>query len=93
VSSSLSITHEIAVERSRQKLVEGFTYEHDDKTNDDGQLIDAAICYAAPIWAKEYWPWAPKWWKPRDNRRNLIRAAALIVAEIERLDRLATVKS
>jgi hypothetical protein len=33
------------------------------------------------------WPWSPDWWKPRDARRNLERAAALIIAEIERLDR------
>ena len=33
------------------------------------------------------WPWHPKWWKPKSPRRDLIRAAALIVAEIERLDR------
>lgn len=38
------------------------------------------------------WPgsWARKWWKPKDPRRDLIRAAALIVAEIERLDRMET---
>lgn len=35
------------------------------------------------------WPksWAPQWWNPKDRRRNLVRAGALIVAEIERLDR------
>lgn len=33
------------------------------------------------------WPWHGSWWKPKDRRRDLIRAAALIVAEIERLDR------
>lgn len=33
------------------------------------------------------WPWAAKWWKPKDPRRDLVRAAALIVAEIDRLDR------
>lgn len=33
------------------------------------------------------WPWAVAWWKPKNRRRDLIRAAALIVAEIERLDR------
>ena len=33
------------------------------------------------------WPWARKWWKPRSTRRNLVRAAALLLAEIERLDR------
>lgn len=35
------------------------------------------------------WPWSREWWKPKDRRRDLIRAAALIVAEIERLDRLS----
>lgn len=35
------------------------------------------------------WPWAAKWWKPSDRRRSLVKAAALIVAEIERLDRAA----
>lgn len=33
------------------------------------------------------WPWDMMWWKPKDRRSDLIRAAALIVAEIERLDR------
>ena len=37
--------------------------------------------------APSNWPWRGKWWKPKDRRRDLIRAAALIVAEIERLDR------
>lgn len=37
------------------------------------------------------WPksWAGRWWKPKDRRRDLVRAAALIIAEIERLDRKA----
>lgn len=35
------------------------------------------------------WPWAPQWFKPTDPRRDLIKAGALIVAEIERLDRSA----
>lgn len=35
------------------------------------------------------WPWDAGWWKPKDRRRDLIRAGALIVAEIERLDRAA----
>lgn len=34
------------------------------------------------------WPWADEWWKPKDRRRDLVRAAALIVAEIERIDRV-----
>lgn len=35
------------------------------------------------------WPWAKSWWKPHSRRRDLVKAAALIVAEIERLDRKA----
>jgi hypothetical protein len=35
------------------------------------------------------WPWDQKWWKPKNRRRDLVRAAALIIAEIDRLDRLA----
>jgi len=35
------------------------------------------------------WPWAEKWWKPKNERRDLVKAAALILAEIERLDRAA----
>lgn len=34
------------------------------------------------------WPWSRSWWKPvGGTRRILIKAAALLVAEIERLDR------
>ncbi|URD40692.1 hypothetical protein M6G63_14500 [Pseudomonas sp. BYT-5] len=33
------------------------------------------------------WPWALSWWKPRSRRENLVRAGALILAEIERIDR------
>jgi hypothetical protein len=36
------------------------------------------------------WPWEPKWWKPgKDERRRLVKAAALIIAEIDRVDREA----
>lgn len=38
--------------------------------------------------APKYWPWHKFWWKPKSPRRDLIRAAALIVAEIERMDRV-----
>jgi hypothetical protein len=33
------------------------------------------------------WPWLAKWWKPKSPRRDLVRAAALIIAEIEKIDR------
>lgn len=35
------------------------------------------------------WPWSRSWWKPRTRRENLVRAGALILAEIERIDRAA----
>lgn len=37
----------------------------------------------------KYWPWHADWWKPKNQRADLVRAGALIVAEIERLDRTA----
>jgi len=84
-------TASISAERERQKTAEGWTAEHDD-TFIDGELVDAAICYARTIarWkaAGDRWPWADEWWKPRSRRENLVRAGALIAAEIDRLDRL-----
>lgn len=35
------------------------------------------------------WPWDASWWKPNARRRNLVKAGALILAEIERIDRAA----
>lgn len=35
------------------------------------------------------WPFELRWWKPDAPRRDLVRAGALILAEIERLDRAA----
>jgi hypothetical protein len=88
----------IQAERRRQVNVEGWTPEHDD-THANGELADAAACYAIvprPLVAgtmasifERLWPWSREWWKPADRRRNLIKAGALIVAEIERLDRAA----
>ena len=32
------------------------------------------------------WPWEKGWWKPQDNRRDLVRAGALIAAELDKMD-------
>lgn len=40
---------------------------------------------AIPIGWPESWDYS--WWKPSDRRSDLVKAGALIVAEIERLDR------
>lgn len=37
--------------------------------------------------APNSWPWEEQWWKPKDPLRDLIRAGALIAAEIDRLQR------
>jgi len=42
--------------------------------------------------APNEWPWEDWWWKPSTPRRDLVKAAALILAEIERLDRMAAAK-
>jgi hypothetical protein len=44
---------------------------------------------SAQLLVRNMWPWGRQWWKPKDHRRDLVRAAALIIAEIERLDRAA----
>ncbi|HIB1683633.1 TPA: hypothetical protein ACWV7L_004661 [Salmonella enterica subsp. enterica serovar Muenchen] len=33
------------------------------------------------------WPWDDTWWKPTDPRRDLVKATALLLADIERRDR------
>jgi NTP pyrophosphatase (non-canonical NTP hydrolase) len=93
--SEVTALADIATERQRQREVEGWTPAHDDG-HDTGEMAGAAACYALSTikhWAKDQvikliWPWADEWWKPKDARRNLVKAGALIVAEIERLDRL-----
>jgi hypothetical protein len=83
---AMGVIDEVAAERERQITVEGWTAQHDDRQHSQGELCRAAACYAMDhcyVW----WPWDEKWWKPEPRRRALIKAAALIVAEIERLDR------
>jgi hypothetical protein len=84
------VCNEIVAERERQIRDEGWTEEHDDD-HDCGELADAAACYALgkpDEVIQKLWPWESQWWKPKDRRRDLVRAGALIVAEIERLDRV-----
>jgi hypothetical protein len=82
----LTAIDEIAAERQRQGEDEGWSPAHDDQ-HVRGEMAHAAACYCYPPMARHLWPWDYGWWKPRDTRRNLIRAGALILAEIERLDR------
>ncbi|MFN4288934.1 MAG: hypothetical protein ACK4E3_10620 [Brevundimonas sp.] len=36
---------------------------------------------------RHLWPWASTWWKPTTRRRDLVKACALLLAEIDRMDR------
>ncbi|MCG9399656.1 hypothetical protein [Escherichia coli] len=86
---------DVVAERQRQKTIEGWTPEHDDE-HCNGELAMAAVCYinetgtvnrnGGKPWG---WPWDASWWKPNARRRNLVKAGALILAEIERIDRAA----
>lgn len=88
----------IAAERERQIAVEGWSAAHDDK-HDCREMSIAAEDYLMVYNAGEggdndfsmasrQWPWDAKWWKPSpDPLRNLVKAGALIAAEIDRINR------
>jgi hypothetical protein len=90
----------IAKERERQS----WTPEHDEE-HFMGEMIGAAMTYAGHALgivtdheiggsdAREYWPWDAACWKPSpDPIRNLVKAGALIAAEIDRLRRVGGVR-
>ena len=92
------VLEEIRHERKRQVVIEGRSRLHDDAyARNELALAAMSYCQSGSVAAFDttplkvqppiYWPWAKEWWKPKNRRRDLIRAAALIVAEIERLDR------
>lgn len=90
----MTVVDEVADERRRQIEGEGWSLQHDDDEHGAGELAKAAACYAISDRICDgalpnIWPWSAYWWKPKSRRRDLVRAAALIVAEIERLDRTA----
>lgn len=80
-------------ERRGQRTREGFTSQRDDRYT-AGELAWAAICYAKASRlgahdcdATRWWPFSFTWWKPATPRRMLIKAIALLLAEVDRLDR------
>lgn len=93
---------DVLAEHKRQKSEEGWT-EADDDMHTRGEMAGAAACYAMQAaldgigtpWLahmvrttiRNLWPWSGHFWRPKTPRRDLVRAAALIIAEIERLDR------
>ena len=92
----------IREERDRQIGEEGWSDRHDDTQHACGDLSSAAVCYALTEAQRELgvdlvflqttirralWPFGDEWWKPKDRIRDLVRAGALIAAEIDRLQR------
>ncbi|WP_321895967.1 hypothetical protein [Paraburkholderia heleia] len=104
VAYDTDASRDVLAERARQVNEEGFTPERDDGYA-DGQLAQAGAAYALAVadhtnhlvnsgaafytHSPDIWPWSEKWWKPTNPRRALVKAGALILAEIERLDRAA----
>lgn len=90
--------NDVIAERYRQIFVEGFTHELDDQ-RDPKDLVLAGSAYAinaattlggyliAPNFIPGQWPFPRLWWKPKTPREDLIRAAALLIAAIEHIDR------
>ena len=84
----------IAAERAAQESREGYNPAHDDE-HDDRSLLLAGITYAVLEAngdvgaAEQWWPWPLREFNPKDPMRNLVRAGALIAAEIDRLQRAA----
>lgn len=91
---------DVLAERQRQVQAEGWSNAHDDE-HDAGDMAAAGASYALNAAdllhpfsqgdgggdMPDCWPWATVWWKPSTARRDLVKAAALILAEIERCDR------
>lgn len=85
---------DVLSERRRQVEAKGWTPEHDD-LHRLGEIAWAAAAYAESASRTHpsprppaVWPWRRDEWKPSTPRRNLVKAGALILAEIERRDRL-----
>jgi hypothetical protein len=86
---------DVLAERRRQVEVEGWAAERDDKYI-NCELARAAATYATcshieqlKLCGEQVWPWHPDWWKRSTYRADLVKAGALVLAEIERLDRAA----
>ena len=93
---------DVLAERHRQIQAEGWTPAHDDE-HDSGELAGAGAAYALHAADALHpqsqgdayrdgsiphgWCWEDCWWKPTDPRRSLVKAGALILAELERMDR------
>jgi hypothetical protein len=93
--SDTKAVRDVVRERFRQITELGYSYEHDDRHNTDRELVTAAIYYAADEPIRKLLDSSGfrlsdlhrVVFDPRDDRTNVVRAAALLIAEVERVDR------
>lgn len=87
---------DVASERQAHSLLKG----GEKRSYEEGELVDAALCYLSHARGEALydrgvplgWPWSKRAWSPNKGRggsvrQDLVKACALIVAEIERLDK------
>lgn len=80
---------DVLIERYRQVNDEHFSASHDDEHTDCSLAVAGA--YYASFYTSavlDRWPWSEDMLKLTTHRQNCVKAAALIIAEIERLDRM-----
>lgn len=90
---------DVMAEREHQIVDLGFGPEHDDEHNAN-ELPQAAGAYMMNVAARlhpgdgvgyvdppPWWPWEAHFWKPQTTRADLVRAVALGIAAIEKMDR------
>jgi hypothetical protein len=101
-AASAKVAGELFEERVRQQIGEPYPTDRDDEYL-HGQLENAALTYLqygrddhrfadaqrhqAAGTSPPSWPWGSQFWKPSSRRRMLVKAGALVIAAIERLDR------
>ena len=90
------IIQDVLTERRRQVHEEGYTHGHDD-THVGGELALTGAAYAilstfdkTPLTSHAYaiWPWKDSMPLKKSRRQDLIRATGLMIAELERIDRV-----
>lgn len=88
------VAGELVDERYRQQTDKGYTVGHDvDVYRRTMDLAKAAAAYAISAAALPgckftdwLWPWRNEAFKPRSSREDLVRAGALIIAQIQVID-------
>ncbi len=104
ISEGWTTTHD-DFHRSGEMARAAAAYALQSTLGDPERSFEAEIGGSTQMWRRKYftvgtinisyllWPWESKWWKPTTPRRDLVKAAALIVAEIERIDRIEAAKA